>query len=165
MLIVRLWRSWWDSAFFPSRPSSAVVSHDASERELNCLFWNAELCPCVHREIQLLRRLQHKNVIQLVDVLYNEEKQKIYPSASLSSASLLQIVIICLKLCVCSLKKINLLNSPAHVYGDGVLRLWDARNVGQRPRKKVSSISSSRVSLAGRPLPPCFLVFQALCYI
>lgn len=31
------------------------------------------------REIQLLRRLQHKNVIQLVDVLYNEEKQKIYP--------------------------------------------------------------------------------------
>ncbi|KAG7214671.1 hypothetical protein INR49_010563, partial [Caranx melampygus] len=33
------------------------------------------------REIQLLRRLQHKNVIQLVDVLYNEEKQKIYPRA------------------------------------------------------------------------------------
>lgn len=33
----------------------------------------------VYREIQLLRRLQHKNVIQLVDVLYNEEKQKIYP--------------------------------------------------------------------------------------
>lgn len=37
----------------------------------------ALLCP--RREIQLLRRLQHKNVIQLVDVLYNEEKQKIYP--------------------------------------------------------------------------------------
>uniref|UniRef100_A0A4W4HLQ8 Serine/threonine-protein kinase STK11 n=1 Tax=Electrophorus electricus TaxID=8005 RepID=A0A4W4HLQ8_ELEEL len=34
----------------------------------------------VKKEIQLLRRLQHKNVIQLVDVLYNEEKQKIYPS-------------------------------------------------------------------------------------
>lgn len=33
----------------------------------------------IYREIQLLRRLQHKNVIQLVDVLYNEEKQKIYP--------------------------------------------------------------------------------------
>lgn len=31
------------------------------------------------REIQLLRRLRHKNVIQLVDVLYNDEKQKIYP--------------------------------------------------------------------------------------
>ncbi|XP_037680148.1 serine/threonine-protein kinase STK11 isoform X2 [Choloepus didactylus] len=31
-----------------------------------------------HREIQLLRRLRHKNVIQLVDVLYNEEKQKMY---------------------------------------------------------------------------------------
>nr|XP_036874072.1 serine/threonine-protein kinase STK11 isoform X6 [Manis javanica] len=30
------------------------------------------------REIQLLRRLRHKNVIQLVDVLYNEEKQKMY---------------------------------------------------------------------------------------
>lgn len=36
----------------------------------------------VFREIQLLRRLRHKNVIQLVDVLYNEEKQKIYPSGS-----------------------------------------------------------------------------------
>uniref|UniRef100_A0A8C8LQE2 Serine/threonine-protein kinase STK11 n=1 Tax=Oncorhynchus tshawytscha TaxID=74940 RepID=A0A8C8LQE2_ONCTS len=34
----------------------------------------------VKKEIQLLRRLQHKNVIHLVDVLYNEEKQKIYPS-------------------------------------------------------------------------------------
>ncbi|KAJ8270074.1 hypothetical protein GJAV_G00110040 [Gymnothorax javanicus] len=33
----------------------------------------------VKKEIQLLRRLRHKNVIQLVDVLYNEEKQKIYP--------------------------------------------------------------------------------------
>ncbi|XP_040592910.1 serine/threonine-protein kinase STK11 isoform X2 [Mesocricetus auratus] len=30
------------------------------------------------REIQLLRRLRHRNVIQLVDVLYNEEKQKMY---------------------------------------------------------------------------------------
>ncbi|KPP67134.1 Serine/threonine-protein kinase 11-like [Scleropages formosus] len=34
----------------------------------------------VKKEIELLRRLRHKNVIQLVDVLYNEEKQKIYPS-------------------------------------------------------------------------------------
>ncbi|KAG9343383.1 hypothetical protein JZ751_014364 [Albula glossodonta] len=33
----------------------------------------------VKKEIQLLRRLRHKNVIQLLDVLYNEEKQKIYP--------------------------------------------------------------------------------------
>ncbi|ERE72350.1 serine/threonine-protein kinase STK11 [Cricetulus griseus] len=33
----------------------------------------------VKKEIQLLRRLRHRNVIQLVDVLYNEEKQKIYP--------------------------------------------------------------------------------------
>nr|XP_029501925.1 serine/threonine-protein kinase STK11-like isoform X1 [Oncorhynchus nerka]XP_029501926.1 serine/threonine-protein kinase STK11-like isoform X1 [Oncorhynchus nerka]XP_029501927.1 serine/threonine-protein kinase STK11-like isoform X1 [Oncorhynchus nerka]XP_029501928.1 serine/threonine-protein kinase STK11-like isoform X1 [Oncorhynchus nerka]XP_029501929.1 serine/threonine-protein kinase STK11-like isoform X1 [Oncorhynchus nerka]XP_029501930.1 serine/threonine-protein kinase STK11-like isoform len=32
----------------------------------------------VKKEIQLLRRLQHKNVIHLVDVLYNEEKQKMY---------------------------------------------------------------------------------------
>nr|XP_048315875.1 serine/threonine-protein kinase STK11 isoform X3 [Myodes glareolus]XP_048315880.1 serine/threonine-protein kinase STK11 isoform X3 [Myodes glareolus] len=31
-----------------------------------------------YREIQLLRRLRHRNVIQLVDVLYNEEKQKMY---------------------------------------------------------------------------------------
>ncbi|CDQ83241.1 unnamed protein product [Oncorhynchus mykiss] len=33
----------------------------------------------VKKEIQLLRRLRHKNIIQLVEVLYNEEKQKIYP--------------------------------------------------------------------------------------
>ncbi|KAJ1086346.1 hypothetical protein NDU88_006466 [Pleurodeles waltl] len=33
----------------------------------------------VKKEIQLLRRLRHRNVIQLVDVLFNEEKQKIYP--------------------------------------------------------------------------------------
>ncbi|XP_043910738.1 serine/threonine-protein kinase STK11 [Protopterus annectens] len=37
----------------------------------------------VKKEIQLLRRLRHKNVIQLVDVLYNEEKQKIYPFSAL----------------------------------------------------------------------------------
>ena len=27
-----------------------------------------------------MRRLRHRNVIQLVDVLYNEEKQKMYPA-------------------------------------------------------------------------------------
>ncbi|XP_076441490.1 serine/threonine-protein kinase STK11-like isoform X2 [Babylonia areolata] len=32
----------------------------------------------VQREIQLLKRLRHKNVIQLIEVLYNEEKQKMY---------------------------------------------------------------------------------------
>ncbi|PSN51071.1 Serine/threonine-protein kinase STK11 [Blattella germanica] len=32
----------------------------------------------VQREIQLLKILKHKNVIGLVDVLYNEEKQKMY---------------------------------------------------------------------------------------
>lgn len=32
----------------------------------------------VRREIQLLRKLHHRNVIELIDVLYNEEKQKMY---------------------------------------------------------------------------------------
>ncbi|KAK0062807.1 serine/threonine-protein kinase STK11 [Biomphalaria pfeifferi] len=32
----------------------------------------------VQREIQLLKRLHHRNVIQLIDVMYNEEKQKMY---------------------------------------------------------------------------------------
>lgn len=32
----------------------------------------------VRREIKLLRKLRHKNVIELLDVLYNEEKQKMY---------------------------------------------------------------------------------------
>uniref|UniRef100_A0A671M7U0 non-specific serine/threonine protein kinase n=1 Tax=Sinocyclocheilus anshuiensis TaxID=1608454 RepID=A0A671M7U0_9TELE len=54
------------------------------------------MCECYNKcikteEIQLLRRLQHKNVIQLVDVLYNEEKQKIYP--------------LCLCYCVCGMQE------------------------------------------------------------
>ncbi|XP_055377910.1 serine/threonine-protein kinase STK11 isoform X2 [Condylostylus longicornis] len=32
----------------------------------------------VQREIQLLKNLRHTNVIELIDVLYNEEKQKMY---------------------------------------------------------------------------------------
>ncbi|KAK0082926.1 hypothetical protein PV325_009627 [Microctonus aethiopoides] len=32
----------------------------------------------VQREIQLLKRLKHKNVIELIDVLYNDEKEKMY---------------------------------------------------------------------------------------
>lgn len=32
----------------------------------------------VQREIEILRRLRHPNVIQLVDVIHNEEKQKMY---------------------------------------------------------------------------------------
>ncbi|KAK3581650.1 hypothetical protein CHS0354_029832 [Potamilus streckersoni] len=32
----------------------------------------------VQREIQLLKRLKHRNIIQLIDVLQNEEKQKMY---------------------------------------------------------------------------------------
>lgn len=60
---------------------------------VSCVFPDGQLCGdwAIHsrqgglsgvlccREIQLLRRLRHRNVIQLVDVLYNEEKQKIYP--------------------------------------------------------------------------------------
>lgn len=32
----------------------------------------------VQREIELLRRLNHKNVIKLIDTFYNEEKEKLY---------------------------------------------------------------------------------------
>lgn len=32
----------------------------------------------IYREIQLLKKLKHKNVIELVDVMYNDEKQKMY---------------------------------------------------------------------------------------
>ncbi len=34
---------------------------------------------------------------------------------------------------------------PRHVYGDGVLCLWHAGDVGQRSREEISSVSSSRV--------------------
>jgi len=33
-----------------------------------------------HREIAILRKLRHKNVIRLVDVLEDVEKQKLYPN-------------------------------------------------------------------------------------
>lgn len=33
----------------------------------------------IHREIQLLKRLRHPNVIKLYDVIYDEQKQKMYP--------------------------------------------------------------------------------------
>ena len=32
-----------------------------------------------YREIAILRKLRHKNVIRLVDVLEDVEKQKLYP--------------------------------------------------------------------------------------
>lgn len=32
----------------------------------------------MRREIQLLRNLKHRNVVTLIDVLYNEEKEKMY---------------------------------------------------------------------------------------
>lgn len=32
----------------------------------------------MRREIMLLRKLKHRNVIELLDVLFNEEKQKMY---------------------------------------------------------------------------------------
>jgi serine/threonine protein kinase len=31
------------------------------------------------RELRLLKRLKHKNVIELIEVIYNEEKEKLYP--------------------------------------------------------------------------------------
>ncbi|NXR28947.1 STK11 kinase, partial [Cinclus mexicanus] len=58
----------------------------------------------VKKEIQLLRRLRHKNVIQLVDVLYNEEKQKIYPFATglfLNSA----LTYMVMEYCVCGMQE------------------------------------------------------------
>ena len=40
---------------------------------LTCLSFD------IHREIQLLKRLRHPNVIKLYDVIYDEQKQKMYP--------------------------------------------------------------------------------------
>lgn len=126
-----------------------------------CITVSCPLLCLYSREIQLLRRLQHKNVIQLVDVLYNEEKQKIYPCL-INVCAVNPLVLNCniYYLFIYYLfkhlsKSLYIFDSckhpwlPTHVYGDGVLRLWDAGNVGQRPREKVSSISSSRVSRPG----------------
>lgn len=42
-----------------------------------CWTWTLTLCcHLCYREIKLLKRLHHKNIIRLIDVLYNEEKQK-----------------------------------------------------------------------------------------
>ncbi|TFK06541.1 AF4/FMR2 family member 3 [Platysternon megacephalum] len=62
----------------------------------------------VKKEIQLLRRLRHKNVIQLVDVLYNEEKQKIYPfDFSLRSRCFLNsaFTYMVMEYCVCGMQE------------------------------------------------------------
>ncbi|NWZ25720.1 STK11 kinase, partial [Asarcornis scutulata] len=60
----------------------------------------------VKKEIQLLRRLRHKNVIQLVDVLYNEEKQKIYPFQH-SAGSFLNsaFTYMVMEYCVCGMQE------------------------------------------------------------
>ena len=46
----------------------------------NCANYIFLLFPIVYtsREIQLLRRLNHKNVIRLIDTIYNYEKEKLY---------------------------------------------------------------------------------------
>ncbi|NXU22161.1 STK11 kinase, partial [Thalassarche chlororhynchos] len=61
----------------------------------------------VKKEIQLLRRLRHKNVIQLVDVLYNEEKQKIYPFLTQLLISFLNsaFTYMVMEYCVCGMQE------------------------------------------------------------
>ncbi|KFU99893.1 Serine/threonine-protein kinase STK11, partial [Pterocles gutturalis] len=61
----------------------------------------------VKKEIQLLRRLRHKNVIQLVDVLYNEEKQKIYPFITRLLISFLNsaFTYMVMEYCVCGMQE------------------------------------------------------------
>ncbi|KFP57363.1 Serine/threonine-protein kinase STK11, partial [Cariama cristata] len=61
----------------------------------------------VKKEIQLLRRLRHKNVIQLVDVLYNEEKQKIYPFSHSLLISFLNsaFTYMVMEYCVCGMQE------------------------------------------------------------
>ncbi|XP_074640997.1 serine/threonine-protein kinase STK11-like [Tubulanus polymorphus] len=46
----------------------------------------------VQREIRLLKRLQHPNVIELIEVLYNEEKQKMYMVMELCVAVLQEML-------------------------------------------------------------------------
>ena len=41
----------------------------------------------VEREIKLLHELSHKNVMKLIEVLYNEEKGKIYMVGMMSNKS------------------------------------------------------------------------------
>lgn len=43
--------------------------------KIDCYCLNKIIC---FREINLLKTLKHKNVINLVDVLYNSDKQKMY---------------------------------------------------------------------------------------
>lgn len=71
-LLVLLCDVWWRGGVHKRFLNDASLS-------LILMFFLLLFVVSNYREIQLLRRLQHKNVIQLVDVLYNEEKQKIYP--------------------------------------------------------------------------------------
>ena len=41
-------------------------------------MWRVLIYTFFNREIRLLKTLKHKNVINLVDVMYNDEKEKMY---------------------------------------------------------------------------------------
>ena len=54
------------------------------------------------REIKLLKRLKHRNVIRLIDVLQNEEKQKIYPFGLPSCKLDYDLLTVLLEQCECT---------------------------------------------------------------
>uniref|UniRef100_A0A673XX06 Serine/threonine-protein kinase STK11 n=1 Tax=Salmo trutta TaxID=8032 RepID=A0A673XX06_SALTR len=56
----------------------------------------------VKKEIQLLRRLRHNNIIQLVEVLYNEENMKQLPPCLFSLTLLTYMV---MEYCVCGMQE------------------------------------------------------------
>jgi serine/threonine-protein kinase 11 len=46
----------------------------------------------VKREISLMRRLKHPNVVQLLEVLYNDEKKKMYVVLEFCSGNLQDVI-------------------------------------------------------------------------
>jgi len=50
----------------------STESPEPNETDSNWCYW------FIFREIQLMKLLDHRNVMRLHDVLYNEEKQKMY---------------------------------------------------------------------------------------
>ena len=75
----------------------------------------------VEREIRLLKELSHKNVMKLIDVLYNDEKGKIYMVSWEGDRA----------------------NTDRRSAGAGVLLRCSQGHVGQVTNEKVSPVASS----------------------
>lgn len=74
----------------------------------------------VQKEIEVLQRLNHPNVVKVFEIFRLEEKQKLYIGIFFKFITFVE-----------------------NLFSDGILRLQPSANVGQLSRKNVARISSN----------------------